>query len=401
MGRKIARNGNGDASQPSTRWPPHWAVVLAGGNGTRLRAFVRQVLGSDRPKQFCRIIGTRSMLRHTWDRAVRVVAPHRVVTVVTAGQEHYLEVEGRHGAPSTVVVQPVDRGTAPGLLLPLLWIARHSPAATVAVFPADHFIWEEDRFERHIRAALAVSQHLLDRLVFIGVKADRPETKYGWIAPGERLDTGSAAELYTVRGFWEKPDQRTAAHFFAEGYLWNTLVIIGHIDVYLRLAQSCVPEVFAPLRALAACLDTRAEAAAMAMTYGRLPSVDLSRAMLAGRPELLSVLAATDVCWSDWGEPDGILQTVRRFDLRPRWLPACDRVGRPPVGAEAGGSAQEDALRDAKEAPPGPGEVSVAEPMSPITAAGDDGKGAAHWRGNYGDDGEGGSRVPETAGRRR
>ena len=203
-----------------------------------------------------------------------------------------------------------------------------------------------------------------------------------------------------MRGFWEKPDQRTAAHFFAEGYLWNTLVIIGCIDTYLRLAQACAPEVFAPLRALAACLDTPAEAAAMATTYRRLPSVDLSRTMLAGRPEFLSVLAATDVCWSDWGEPDSILQTVRRFDLRPRWLPACDRVRRP-AGAEAGSGAQEDGLRDAKETPPGPGEVSVAEPMSPITAAGDGGKGVAHWGGNYGDDGEGGSGVPETSGKRR
>lgn len=371
MESEITRNGSGDASEPSAPWAPHWAVVLAGGNGTRLRGFVRQILGSNRPKQFCRIIGTRSMLRHTWDRAVRLVAPQRVLTVVTAGQEHYLEVEGHHGAPSTVVVQPSDRGTAPGLLLPLLWIARHSPVATVAVFPADHFIWEEDRFERHIRAALALTQHLPDRLILIGVKADGPETKFGWIAPGEPLDIGLAAELYTVRGFWEKPDQRTAAHFFAEGYLWNTLVIIGCIDAYLRLAEACVPEVFAPLRALAACLDTKAEAAALATTYRRLPSVDLSRSMLARRPELLSVLAARDVCWSDWGEPDSILQTLRRFDLRPRWLPACDRARRP-------AGAQEDALRDAKETPPGPGEVSVAERRSPITAAGDGGTGVAH-----------------------
>jgi mannose-1-phosphate guanylyltransferase len=131
--------------------------------------------------------------------------------------------------------------------------------------------------------------------------------------------------VYSVRGFWEKPDRWTAAQFLAEGYLWNTLVIVGRLDVYLQMAEACVPEIFAPLRALAACLDTAAEAAALATTYRRLPSADLSQAMLARRPQLLSVLPATDVGWSDWGEPDRILETLRRFDLRPRWLLACNR----------------------------------------------------------------------------
>lgn len=96
-----------------------WAVVLAGGEGTRLQRFVRQVLGSDRPKQFCRIIGTRSMLRHTWDRAARVVKSDRIVTVITAGQERYLEEEARRGVPGAVLVQPANRETAAGLLVAL------------------------------------------------------------------------------------------------------------------------------------------------------------------------------------------------------------------------------------------------------------------------------------------
>ena len=328
MVAEFVRNDGGYERQLTESGLQPWAVVLAGGNGTRLQSFVRNVLGSNRPKQFCRIIGTRSMLRHTWDRAARVVSPHRVLTVVTAGQEHYLEVEVCLGVPSTVVVQPADRGTAAGLLLPLLWIARHSPVAAVVVFPADHFIWEEDRFEQHIRAALALLQYLPDRLILMGVKADGPETKYGWIAPGESLCPGSVAELYAVQSFWEKPDGQAAVSFFAKGYFWNTLVVVGRLDAYLRIAEVCIPEVFGPLRMLAAHLDSPAEAAAMATTYGTLPPADLSRAILASHPEFLSMIPAKDVFWSDWGEPDRILQTVRQFGLRPRWLPveACQRI---------------------------------------------------------------------------
>ena len=194
-----------------------WAIVLAGGEGRRLERFVRHVLRNEAPKQFCRIIGTRSMLRHTWDRALRMVEQDRIVTVITAGQQRYLAAEGRGGVPGTVFVQPENKETAPGLLLPLLWIEKLSPAATVVVFPADHFIWEEGRFIAHMWAAVAAAHSIPDRLILLGVEADGPETGYGWIAPGDPVEAVREAEVYAVRRFWEKPDRGTAAHLFACG----------------------------------------------------------------------------------------------------------------------------------------------------------------------------------------
>ncbi|HEY7677868.1 MAG TPA: sugar phosphate nucleotidyltransferase [Candidatus Methylomirabilis sp.] len=304
--------------------PEHdgWAVVLAGGEGRRMRPFVGQFLGSQRPKQFCRIVGRRSMLRHTWDRAARVVEPDRIVTVITAGQEPYLDEEAAGGVPGTVLVQPENKETAPGLLLPLLWVARRAPAATVAVFPADHFVWEEDRFAGHVRAALAAARERPDRLVLLGVEADAPEVGYGWIAPGEPLAAGPATELYCVRRFWEKPDARTAARLLASGHLWNTLVLAGQVKAFLALAAACIPQVLEGLGALGHLLDGVPRAAALASAYRRIPPTNFSRALLARLPERLMVLAARGVIWSDWGDPDRIVRTLRRFDRRPFWLPA-------------------------------------------------------------------------------
>ncbi len=300
--------------------PDLWAVVLAGGNGTRLQGFVRHFLGSDRPKQFCRITGTRSMLRHTWDRAARVVVPDRTVTVITAGQEHFLDEEACRGVPGTVLVQPSNKETAPGLLLALLSIARRSPAATAVVFPADHFIWEEDRFAMHVGAAISATHGMPDRISLLGVEAERPETGYGWIAPGAPLAGGPAGELYAVRRFWEKPDRQTARRLFACGYLWNTLVLAGHLAAYLNLAEACVPEVVGPLRSAAESLGTTTEQAALGAAYARVPPTNLSCALLAQRPEGLMVLAARGVSWSDWGDPGRILRTLCRFGMRPTWL---------------------------------------------------------------------------------
>ena len=303
-----------------------WVVVLAGGWGTRLRQFIRRITGSDRPKQFCRIVGTRSMLRHTWDRARRIVSPDRIVTVITAGQEPYLADEGPGTVPGRVLVQPANRETAPGLLLPLLWIAEREPSATVVVFPSDHFIWQEERFLGHVQAAARASRHFADRVVVLGIEADSPEQSYGWIAPGPSCQADQGTELYHVRRFWEKPDRATAARLFASGFFWNTFVLVGQLTAFIRAARQALPELLESLSLAAAFLGTRYEADVLAATYRTLRPVNFSRTLLAGQPETLLTLPIRAVYWSDWGDPQRILRTLRRFGRCPAWVPAYARA---------------------------------------------------------------------------
>jgi mannose-1-phosphate guanylyltransferase len=190
----------------------------------------------------------------------------------------------------------------------------------VIVFPADHFIWEEDQFEGHIRAALSAAEHLPNRLILLGAEANGPDPEHSWIALGEPLEAAAAIQLYAVRRIWEKPEPAMAAHLFDAGYLWNTRILAGRLDAYLQWAEAGVPEVLTPLRAIATCLDTSAEAAALAAAYHHLPFTSFSHALLARHPEAFVVLAARNVYWSDWGDPDEVVRTLRRFELRPTWF---------------------------------------------------------------------------------
>jgi hypothetical protein len=52
-----------------------WAVVLAGGEGSRLRPLTRTLAGDARPKQFCSIRGDRPLLDATLRRAVLPAGP--------------------------------------------------------------------------------------------------------------------------------------------------------------------------------------------------------------------------------------------------------------------------------------------------------------------------------------
>ena len=110
-----------------------WAVILAGGDGTRLQALTRTISGDDRPKQFCPIIGGRTLLDQTSRRVALSVAPERTLTVVTRTHEHFYQplIKDARG----LLVQPENKGTATAILFSLLRIAQLSPDATVAFFP--------------------------------------------------------------------------------------------------------------------------------------------------------------------------------------------------------------------------------------------------------------------------
>ena len=308
---------------------PVWILVLAGGRGRRLAGFVRTTLCDTRPKQFCHILGRRSMIRHTWDRAVRLVPAERLVTIITAGQERYVAQEARSCGriPGRVLVQPADRGTGPGLLLPLLWIARQQPDATAVVFPADQFVWEESRFLAHVADAVIESRRRPDRVVLLGVEPDRPETSYGWITPGvPRVGRLPNRELFAVADFVEKPDAARARQLQAAGGLWHTCVMAGTVFAFLQLARRTQPDALSVLETVTGNFGTSAAGAAIAQAYGRVPAFDVARDMLARERDALLVQPARGLTWADWGDANRILETVARIGQRPAWSAAAPRT---------------------------------------------------------------------------
>src|SRR5262245_7386775 len=132
-----------------------WGIVLAGGDGRRLQPFVRTCFGAERPKQYCAFLDHRSLLRHTLARAERLIPPERLLTIITQRHLPYAREELHDRPPETTLVQPCNRETGPGILLPLLHVHRRDPEAVVVLLPADHFIREEARFMAAIACAAA------------------------------------------------------------------------------------------------------------------------------------------------------------------------------------------------------------------------------------------------------
>ena len=288
-----------------------WALVLAGGDGTRLQALTRLIAGAPIPKQYCRIVGDRSLLETTLGRIAPLVPPERTLAIVNRGHLPLARPQLAAIPAANVLVQPRNRDTGPGLLVSLLALVRRDRAATVAVLPSDHHIRDEAAFRRHVaRMALLVVAHP-ERIALLGARPDRPETGYGYIAPGHRLV--GPGEAFRVVAFHEKPAPALAARIIRRGGLWNSFVMVGRVARMLELVGELRPGDVADLE------GTPAEPDALAAAYERLAPWNFSRDFLARVPEHLMVARADDLGWSDWGTPEAIERTLAALRVAPPW----------------------------------------------------------------------------------
>ncbi|HET6369682.1 MAG TPA: sugar phosphate nucleotidyltransferase [Nitrospiria bacterium] len=293
-------------------------IVLAAGEGKRLRPFVHRLRGDFLPKQYVDITGTGSLLEQTFRRAERLVPPERLFTVVSLDHLGYREAWRQlSGRPQkTVILQPANRETAPGLLLPLMHLHQRHSDAIVTVFPSDHFILGEERFMQQIDLACALVEEDPSRLVLLGLEPQRPEPEYGYILPGERTVGSSIPAARQVARFIEKPDPQTACEISLKGGLWNTMVFAFQIGVLLENVRRIDPGLYDAFQRIGKAIGTSDEMAVAEEVYRELPSINFSSGILEAlsleKPSSLQVLPVKDVFWSDWGSEARIIESLRR-----------------------------------------------------------------------------------------
>ncbi|HEX7128246.1 MAG TPA: sugar phosphate nucleotidyltransferase [Thermodesulfobacteriota bacterium] len=306
--------------------PDVWGIVLAGGEGSRLLPLTRHITGEDRPKQFCPLTGSRTLLGETLDRIGALIAPERTLVVGSRAHAAYIERELSTGVPHTLL-QPASRGTGPGVLWPVRRVARRAPEAVVAVFPSDHFIGGARAFLTYVRRAVEIVRTEPDLVVLLGVEPDGPDGSYGWIEPARPLP--AAPDCFRVRTFWEKPDAVRARIFFDSGFLWNSFVIVARAATLAALGRRCLPDVDACLAGIDAAAGGAAdETRAAERAFAAMREANFSEEVLARAADSLAVLPVRGVRWSDWGTPERVVKTPLEINAAPRWLPAWEaRMG--------------------------------------------------------------------------
>jgi mannose-1-phosphate guanylyltransferase len=288
-----------------------WALVLAGGDGNRLRALTTKPCGSAVPKQFCSLHGGQSLLEDAFDRASAITdAPHIATIVAWQHRQWWSEIERvAHLSPGNVIVQPRNRGTAIGVLYSLLNILLRDPRARMLLLPADHYVRDEAALRSALLAAIARTSRD-PRPVLIGIEPDEIDVELGYILP-------NPSDPLSVARFVEKPDEARAAQIIDAGGLWNSFIIAASaqalVDLYLPRYAPLVTEMQLILsRGFAAGSPTASWPATVDL-YNRLPELDFSRDLLQGQEHKLCVLRAPTCGWSDLGTPRRVGETLRRM----------------------------------------------------------------------------------------
>jgi mannose-1-phosphate guanylyltransferase len=321
---------------------PPCVLALAGGEGKRLRPFIHLLRGDLLPKQYVNFIGRRSMLEHTLERAEKLATTQRVFTIINKSHLAFSDVRRQlaNRSPNTVILQPENKETAPGILLSLLHIAKHYPNSIVTVLPSDHFILEEEELLRYLKLAQLLVKQDPSRVVLLGIEPDREESEYGYIVPGSRIKRG-ANPLFQIASFVEKPDCESAQKLTRSGALWNTMMMVFKTNVMLELIRDLSPTLFDMFRPVYDAIGTANEDVTVEETYQDLLPINFSKEILErlarNHAPRLVTFPVRNVLWSDWGSESRVMEILRKTGYASR-LNGLTKV--PELPKEANGEAR-------------------------------------------------------------
>lgn len=315
-----------------------WAVILAAGEGSRLQALTTLPSGVAIPKQFCSLYEGPSLLEEALRRGRSVADSSRICAVVA--EQHRCWWEGALGAlpDRNVIVQPQNRGTANGILLPLMRILRRDPSARIVLLPSDHHVLHEAVLAASLREALEQLDSRSEETLLLGIQpGGEVDPDLGYILPGETDERGALR----VTRFIEKPSRAVAGELIRAGGLWNAFIVVTTGGALLELFRQRIPEVVEAMRAAVPDDPEQGSGiAAVAELYRRLPAIDFSRDIVAGQERKLRVLPVPPCGWSDLGTPKRVAEVLRRA-RRARAEPP----GRPMAPAHVSLAAQQERMQ--------------------------------------------------------
>jgi mannose-1-phosphate guanylyltransferase len=280
-----------------------WVLVLAAGEGRRLQELTTTASGTVIPKQYCSLLGGASLLQEALRRGEAIAPRERICTVVADQHRRWWPKHTQSVPDNNVIVQPMNRGTANGILLPLLQILRRDPDARIVVLPSDHYFDDEIELAQWLRVASAPAEAA--EILLLGFEPRSADPQLGYIVPGQLI----GQRRWAVGAFVEKPPLPRASELVRAGALWNAFIIAADARALCALYERHYGEVLRRMREAVAGAANR-DGTALKALYEELPDIDFCRDLLENTQQPLRVLAVPQCGWSDLGTPERVAEVL-------------------------------------------------------------------------------------------
>jgi mannose-1-phosphate guanylyltransferase len=311
--------------------PRHlWAILLASGEGTDFGDFSVQRFGIDVPKHLWSLDGTGGMTSWALARATRLVTRDHVVAITRAEHERWAGPRFRDLSPANVLVEPIDRGSAPGLLLALLRITQVDPEAVVVVLPCDHHVEEERKLaDAVLDIAAAVARHP-ERIVLLGAPGEGHGDACAWVIPkSPRAPRGGPWEVGCILN---KRDLPATDRLARGGAFVATGILVAPAAALVGRFAATVPDLMRD--GVRWMIEASDEGEGLASLYRCLAPRDFTREVLGGSPGHLGVARIPTCGWTDLGSPADLREFLHgRKTTFPPGFPEPSPVLAPPSHA--------------------------------------------------------------------
>jgi mannose-1-phosphate guanylyltransferase len=282
----------------------YYAVIMAGGGGTRLWPLSRKA----RPKQMLRLIDERSLFQTSVERLNGLFPAERIFVVTVEEQAAELRQHCPQIPEDHYLLEPMPRGTASVVGMAAVVLQKRDPQAVMAILTSDHYIGNEPGFREILGAAHAVAQN--GYLVTLGISPTFPATGYGYIQEGEFLDEYDGKQVYQVRRFTEKPNEATAREMLASGdHAWNSGMFVWRVDRILDEFARQMPHLYASLQRIQAALGKPRESAIITQEWASIKPETIDYGIMEGA-ERVAVIPAKGLGWSDVGSWDSLFEVL-------------------------------------------------------------------------------------------